>query len=258
MRHKVVATANVRAVMAAQRSNSARAAGQPGIDVIWAPTGWGKSWAMTWLAVQSGAVHVRALRAWTPCEMLRDICHELSIVPRNRCVPMIRDAVATLSATGRTLIVDEADYLARRGELLETLRDIHDLSTAPLILVGMEEFKASLMRYPQIAGRVAHWIEFQDNSIQDAQLVADERCEVKVGADLLRELHRQSGGSMRRLAAGLQQIELVARRAGKGALALPDWGDREFDFAEAPARRRRSIAPAAEDNASPLRPVAAR
>ena len=142
--------------------------------------------------------------------------------------------VRQLAREDRPLFVDEADYLADDKKLLDTLRDLHDISTTPLILIGMKNFQRRLIQREQLAGRVSQWVEFQPADLKDARTLCDEICEIKVGDELLATLHRAAGGSMRAIVIGLSRIETFARAEGLGGVGLKEWGERPFTFSSAP------------------------
>jgi hypothetical protein len=236
VRNKIAQVSNIKMVWRAEETLRTRALGVPGIGVIWGPTGFGKTTAITWLANQPrvNAVYVHAMATWTPTAMLGAIMRELDDEQRPRCAVMVDFIVRQLAREDRPLFVDEADYLTDDKKLLDTLRDLHDMSTTPLILIGMKNFQRRVTHREQIAGRVSQWLEFQPADLKDARTLCDEVCEVKVNDELLSALHRGAGGSMRGMIVGLSRIETFARAEGLSGVSLKDWGDRPFTFSSAP------------------------
>src|SRR5260370_5064606 len=115
------------------------------------------------------AVHLRAWPRWTPPSMLGGWMQELSLQPMARTAPMINAIVRALSMDNRPVFIDEADYLADKPVLLETLRSLHDVSSSPLILIGMRNFKQRVMQRDQLAGRISQWVEFQPVDLEDSE-----------------------------------------------------------------------------------------
>src|SRR4051812_45299093 len=136
MRSKIVPVSNISRLLEAANALLTRAYGMPGMGLIEGQTGYGKSTAVTWLAIRLNGVYVRALAATTPSSLLESICKELGIGKRATNIAAIEDIVQKLAETGRPLFIDEADYLADKRKLIETLRDIHDLATVPVVLIG--------------------------------------------------------------------------------------------------------------------------
>lgn len=223
MRYKIVPVKNIARLSEASHALIERSLGMPGMGVIWGDTGAGKSTAAAWLNTQVHGVYVRARKLSTPSSFLGSILRELDIEPKLTCAAMVDQIVERLAQTGRPLMVDEADYVAEKATLTETLRDIHDLSTVPVILIGMKGIQRKLDTRRQISGRLAQWVEFAPMDAEDARLVADQLCEVQVADDLLFDLLAKAGGEIRRVVVGLARIEQLAKARGMGSMAAADW-----------------------------------
>ncbi len=249
MRKLFVETANFRRVYSNIAEVSHRASGLPGIAVVVAPPGFGKTWSCVRTVDSIGAIYTSAKAGWAKSWMLSDVCRELGIPPTSRCQVMFNDIVEALRKINGVLVVDEADYLPRRPETMEVLRDIHDHSGAALVFVGTEQFMFGLQKYPQISGRVMRWVELEDLSLDDTRLLSEKLVELKVADDLVARVFERSCGSIRRSTLALAQIETFAMRHSLSSIGLQEWGDaRQFDFSSAPmlpSRRRRptSIVP---------------
>ncbi len=214
---------NIARLVEAWKALTNRGHGTPGIGLVRGRTGDGKSTAITWLGVQENAVSVRANALWTPSSMLTAICIEIGIPVRQSNAIKLSDIIGSLARSRRPLIVDEADYLADSKKLTETLRDIHDISTVPVILVGMSDLHHKLRNREQLTNRIAQEVVFRGTEMDDARKVATQLCEVKVGDDLLQKLHKDADKSIRRVVVGLHRIEHYARARGLRAMNLKDW-----------------------------------
>lgn len=232
MRIAVAKTKNLSNLARAADQLRTRNIGTPGIGLIWGPSGLGKTTAATWFCDQYDAVYVRAWSTWTPGAMLGAICAALDLPAQTRIASAIDQIVLALSRTQRPLFVDEADYLLGSARLLDTLRDLHDVSSAPVIVVGMGEFRRRAERREQFAGRVTARVEFRPADIEDARTTAAAMLErVHPTDDLLGRLVQETGGSMRRIVSGLAQVERLATRRRLAEVSLADWGTRPFDGA---------------------------
>lgn len=220
-------TQNMKALMVGYDELKQRAAGTPGMGLIYGFTGAGKTTATCWLINKQNAVYVRALAMWSGQSMLQEICREIGIEPQGSPSRMLPLIIERFALTGRALFVDEADYLFHNPRLLETLRDIHDQSLCPVVLIGMEGIDRKILRHKQLARRISQWIEFKPLDLDDLTKVAAAVCPVQVAPDLLQNLHQVSKGSIGLSVVGLAQIA----KAGKGRetpMDLGSWGDREF------------------------------
>jgi DNA transposition AAA+ family ATPase len=210
-----------------------RAPGIPGMAMIHGDTGAGKTTATNWLAVQKNAVFVRATATWTPHTMLTAIMRELEELPLGSSAAMVERISLRLGETQRPIFVDEADYLLETTKLLDTLRDIHDLSTVPLILIGMADFRKRIITRKQVAGRISQWVEFKPADMEDARTLATALCEVQIEDDLLEKFHRETGGSMRVLTVALARAESYAKQRRFTSLSLANVGKGEFTLGKA-------------------------
>ena len=128
MRNELATVKNVLGLQAAYQALKSRDSGIPGMGLVHGFTGAGKTTSIVWLVNQVDGVFVRANATWTPVVMLQAIMTELGAAPLGRCAPMLSFIVDKLSLSGRPLFVDESDYLTDNRKMLETLRDIHDVS----------------------------------------------------------------------------------------------------------------------------------
>lgn len=223
MRSKIVPTSNVIRLAEAGSALLNRAPGLPGMGLVYGDSGLGKTTAITWLAIGQNGVHVRAMATSTPSSILESICREIGINKRQSNVGSVEDIVQSLAISNRPLFIDEADYLVERKALVETLRDVHDLASVPVVLIGMKGIERKITTYPQLYNRIAQWVEFQPASFEDTKLLAKELVEVEVKDDLLKILHQQSGGVVRLVVIGLSRIEQIAKSRSLHKIGQADW-----------------------------------
>ena len=229
MRSKIVPVTNVAHLAEAGEALLNRAPGMPGMGLCFGASGLGKTTAIAWLATRQHGVFVRARATSTPTSMLEHICRELNIASRHRTSMTVDAIVDKLTETGRPLFVDEADYVIGQQRLVDTLRDLHDLSAVPVILIGMAGIDRRISLSPQLSGRMAQWVEFKAASMEDAKLLARELCEVSVADDLVAELNTRANGSIRNIVVGLSKIEQFGRSRSASKVSLNDW-PRGTDF----------------------------
>lgn len=235
MKYRIVQTENILRLHEASTALMERHAGMPGMGVVHGDTGAGKSTACAWLNNKVHGIYVRARALSTPSSFLGSILRELDMEPANSCAAMVDQIVERLALTGRPLMVDEADYVAEKVRLTETLRDIHDLSTVPVILIGMNQITRKLDRRRQLSGRLAQAVEFGPIDAEDARAVADTLCEVMVADDLLDDLRHKAGGEIRRIVVGLGHIEQRAHSLGRNELDIKGWGKGDYFVGRASA-----------------------
>lgn len=239
MRYQIVPVSNVVRLSEAGNALIERGYGMPGMGLIHGETGAGKTTAATWFITRCHGVYIRAMATSSPSSLLGSILRELDIEPRGSCAQLVETIVAKLAESQRPLFVDEADYLVENKRLVDTLRDIHDLATVPVVMIGMAGIQRKIRGRQQLAGRIAQTVEFHPATEADALLIARTLCEVAVADDLVKAIHAKAGGSMRLLVVGLGKVEAHAKALGKKSLALADWTGEDF-FIAAPAKLRKA------------------
>jgi DNA transposition AAA+ family ATPase len=239
MRSKIIPTSNISRLSEATAALLSRSPGQPGMGLIEGATGYGKTTATVFISIKVNAVFVRALASTTPSTLLRQICKELGVGHRPTNADTVELIVQRLAETGRPLFIDEADHLAGKKVLLETLRDLHDLSNVPVVLIGMKDFRRKITGLQQLTGRIAEWVEFMPATADDAVMLARGLCEVDVANDLVRKLHDASKGSIRNFVVGLAQVEKFARSRTLQKITLGEWpANKDFFVGTAPTSNR--------------------
>lgn len=229
MRNRLAITKNVAALQLAYEALASRDNGVPGMGLVHGYTGAGKTTSVTALINKTRGVYVRAAATWTSSAMLGRIMVELGAEPLARGgAAMVDHIVNALAAEQRPLFVDEADYLVKDLKMLETLRDIHDLSGMPVVLIGMEGIERRLVHRQQLARRISQWVEFNPSDLEDARTLADTVCEVKIEQDLLEALHTEAKGSVGLMVVGLARIEALAKGNGWKTVDADQWGQRKL------------------------------
>ena len=236
MRHKMAVVKNILNLRSAYEALAQRGPGVEGMGLVYGSAGYGKTTALTYLRAQTNAVHVRACATWTPRSMLATIMRELGREPLYRSSDMVPEIVKLLGDTNRGLYVDELDYLLGSEHLtvnLDTLRDIHDLSQMPVLLIGHGGVEKKIVGRLQLARRITQWVEFLPADFGDARTLAEAVCEVHLDDELLGDLHSQSKGNIGLMSNGLARVEQFAKANGmtKKPLGREQWGNRPFFLA---------------------------
>lgn len=239
MKSQVVPVKNVKNLSKASNALLTRTPGTPGMGLIFGKSGYGKTTATAWFVNQCNGVYVRALASWTSSTMLQAILRELDVAPTKlRAASMVNQIADILRITGRPLFLDEFDYIVEDKKMTETLRDVHDLSSVPVILVGMEGVQQKIQLRDQFVNRIAQWVEFNAADFEDCKDLA-ELCEAKIKTDLLRRLFDASRGVIRLIVIGLDVIERKAKTLGLQEIGLDEWGSADFFLSKSPGKTKR-------------------
>ncbi|PLX92150.1 MAG: AAA family ATPase [Desulfuromonas sp.] len=230
MKHQMAMTKNMRRFLNVVDELMNRPPGTEGMGLLWGKPGQGKSTSVAYACNAMDGVFVRAIGSWTVTSMLGEISVELGGKRQLRRADMIHYIVEQLAANPRPVFIDEADYLFQQVQMIDSLRDIYDLSRAPVILIGMEDIARTLQNNGRFARRITQWVEFEGIDLADARIVADTCCEVGIDDDLLRYIHDESSGNIGRQIVALTKVERMAKASGLASVGRDDWGDRTLFY----------------------------
>lgn len=210
MKNVFIETSNVMAFREAVSVVSDTTKGQPGLMVDWGHAGRGKTECAKKYAVDTpGAVYVRAYEDWTPRAMLAKICFELNGMQPTRVDLAKRILIEELDRPGKILLLDEADRLAIGN--IEHLRDIHDETGTPIVLIGEPSLYGRLTSRRRIWERVTRVVEFKPVKAEDVILYGLKACSLKVDPEAATALVKNSKGSFRLLYHLMVELERKSR-----------------------------------------------
>ncbi|MDK3072728.1 ATP-binding protein [Sedimentitalea sp. JM2-8] len=229
---------NVAALVTLIKRVQKRGFGLPGMATFYGPPGFGKTYAACHAAAALDAIHIPVQKLWTKKTLLTSILNELSIVPRPTMADMMMQVNEGLALSGRPLIIDEADYAVARG-LIEIIRDFHDGSSMPVILIGMEMLPQKLSKWELVDGRMLAWVGAEPADLRDAQMLARVYArDIVIDDALLERIVTVNKGNARRISTDLAHVNEQSLMQGSKRMTLDAWGDAPFLRGEAPAPRR--------------------
>lgn len=218
---------------------SNRRLGVAGIGVLYGPSGWGKTFSTNTLAIENRAYYVQMLSAWRSKDLLEKILSEMGIAHEKATVSKLLDMVTrNLSATRRTLILDEFDHAAKSDKLVELTRDIYEGSQGSLLLVGEELLPCKLEAWERFHSRVSTWAPAQAVSIDDTVKLAPIYCPgIGIDDDVLAKLVTLSKGSVRRVVNCLTAIHEHCQTYAIDEVTAPSMAGIALPSDRAPKRR---------------------
>ena len=229
---------NVAALVQLIKKVEGRHFGLPGMAVFYGPTGFGKSFAACHAAAAHNAIHVSVQKMWTKKTLLLAILRELSIVPKKTMADMMMQVNEGLAISGRTLMIDEADYAIER-DMIELIRDMHDGSSMPVILIGMEMLPQKLKRWELVDGRIYNYRAAEPADLRDTDMLAQVYAAgISIDEPLLQRILEENKGSVRRISTDLVYVKEQSQLLGVSTMTLSDWGDAPFLRGDAPAPRQ--------------------
>lgn len=212
--------------------------GEPRIGVLHGPSGYGKTVSMGFTAQRADAAYLEAKSVWTQRSLLLAIAEELGIRNLAKTAPeLLNQIIEQLNREPRGLIIDEADHIVRKQHI-EILRDIHDATRVPVLLVGEEALPEKLKRWERFHNRILVATPAQPATEEDARKLRDHYCpRVVMADDLVKQIVLSCRGVTRRIVVCLKNAERIAAEAGATEIDLSWWGSRPFANGELQVRR---------------------
>ncbi|MDD3012587.1 MAG: AAA family ATPase [Candidatus Gastranaerophilales bacterium] len=180
MKKVFVKTQNVKNLINMMNNLQNRAEGVPGFGLVYGEPGLGKTQAILWWVMQNDAVFIRSTKLMTGRWLLEELIEELGEYPGNKNSDLFKQCVNQLKETPRTIVIDEVDYLTGESQVIETLRDVHDKTGVPIILVGMAMADKKLIRYRHLYDRISEKLKFEEFRKEDIKDIVNQLSEVKM------------------------------------------------------------------------------
>lgn len=216
----------------------------PGLGVFHAPSGYGKTYAAIYGQNMTRALRLEVGDSWTKKKFLENLLREAGVEPgRASIADLTEKAIYALGEEfDRPLIIDEADKLVDKG-MIELVREIHEHSQAPVILIGEELLPSKLKKVERVHNRVLEWVPAEPCSFEDTCLLAELYCPgLGLSEELLALTLEKSGGRARRIAVNLNKMLDHARREGESELSEMTFDASWFYTGEPPKRLSRRAA----------------
>lgn len=226
MKPNFVKTKNYRRFMSAMARFGERGAEENRIIIVDGEPGLGKTTILQRWATDNACVYLRAKSNWKQRWFLEELLSAMKVqlIPYtyekrfNLALKELseRSVHAEFSERQFAVVIDEADFITGRGQLVETIRDLADVGGVTFIIIGMGRIRDNLTRFPQAASRVNGYVRFEPADIEDVKLFFSERCEVPIQDDLARFIHRATTGFNRELLEAVKTVERFGLRAKLG------------------------------------------
>ena len=151
---------------------------------------------------------------------------------------MVDQAAEELSKSGRPLLIDEADMLAKNS-FIGIVRDLYESSQGTIILIGEEQMPQTLRRWERVHNRMLDWVQAQPADLREVGLLAALKCPgLTVAPEVQHLVLEKSHARARRIVVNLRQISEYALKTGRKDITAEDAGKITFFTGDAPAPRR--------------------
>jgi len=211
----------------------------PGMACFYGFSGYGKSQAATYNALEYDACWVEVKSVWSRKKFVEKVCEALGIPTARTIGDMVDKIGEELLKSGRPLLLDEADELCTDG-MIKTVRDIYESSHgAAVIFIGEEGLPQKLRRWERIHNRMLDWVPAQPLDLREVGVLADLKCpELTIHPEVLQKVLAASNAVARRVVVNLNQIKDYALTVGKAEIAAGDLPKIKMFTGEAPSARR--------------------
>lgn len=208
MKNEFITTKNVKRFAALMAELKNLPPNIPKMALVYGEPGLGKSETITKWAFKNDCVYVRANQGMTTRWLLSEIAEELDIEPYWHIDDTFNEIEKALIQNHKTIIIDEVDYLIEK-KTIETLRDLHDRTACPMVLVGMGMIDKKLSRYPHLYDRIYKKLKFEVFNSSDIQEIIENLTELEFTQDGLEYLATRTN-QFRQLVKLINQVEKLA------------------------------------------------
>ncbi len=198
----------------------------PGLACFFGPSGLGKTKSAIYGANKYHAAYVECGQFTTAKSLLVAILKELGQSrPRGTVTDLIDEAIMLMiGQPDRPLIVDEAHHVAHK-RFVDLLRELHDKSLAPVILIGEETLPKQLEGFERVHNRMLEWVRALPCDEEDFRLLAKSALPaISLAPDLIAAILQATGGNTRRIVVNLAKAEEQAKLTGSSSLDLAGFG----------------------------------
>lgn len=190
-------------------------AGRGRLGLVWGRSGLGKTETVRrWHAHHDSIYwYMRAAGRSSELEFLQGLARELGVVniPKRKAA-VFGACVDALANKPRPVFLDEPEKMG--AFFLDVIKDLTDLTGAPVILVGEEELVAATQRNRRIWRRIWRQLEFKPIEIADAILLAREAANLNLTVAQASILHSGDGGMIGDIERDLVALCDVMNAAG--------------------------------------------
>lgn len=183
------------------------------IGLVYGNAGLGKTKTAIYLSIKFDTIYIRTTNKMTTKWLLEEIAKELDEIPRFYTADIFRQCVNTLKNKPQMIIVDEIDYLLVDFKTIETLRDLHDETGAPIILVGMQLAKYKLKKHNHLFDRISETYNFTEFEYSDIKQITEEISEVDITKEAIHIIHNKAK-SFRKIVEIIDVFEKVGQANG--------------------------------------------
>lgn len=217
MKKVFVKTNNVKRFITMMNNLQNRAEGVPGMGLVYGEPGLGKTQTINWWAFKNNAILVRCTQLMSARWLLSEILEEMGEIYGYKISDCFKLVVRNLLVNPQIIIIDEVDYLTVDSRAVETLRDIHDKTNVPIVLVGMINAKSRLKKFNHLYDRLSEIVKFEKFSKADIKTIVQELSEVEMTDCAIRYIYTNLN-RFRQIVKVINKAEIIAKANGLNSI----------------------------------------
>lgn len=168
------------------------------------------------------SVFIRTYELMSGPWLCQTILFELGQEPFHRSKKNIELICEILNKKPQVIIFDEIDRFARKPEILETLRDIHDTSFSPMVFIGEDQADKKLMHNRRLYRRFVETVHFQKLDLDGIRDFLSEVSEVKFAEDAIQKIAANTQGKISDIMTAIVHAERIAGVSGARSVGAKD------------------------------------
>lgn len=218
MKKVFVKTNNVKRFITMMNNLQNRAEGVPGMGLVYGEPGLGKTQAIKWWAFKNDAILIRCNHMMSARWLLKEILDYMSEIKPYSISDSFDEVIRNLILTPRILIVDEVDYLTMdKNKSIEILRDIHDKTNIPVVLVGMTNAHSRLKKFSHLYDRLSEIVKFERFSKADIKTIVKELSEIELTDCAIKYIYSNLN-RFRQIVKVINKAETIAKANGLSSI----------------------------------------
>ena len=218
MKKVFVKTNNVKRFITTMNNLQNRAEGVPGMGLVYGEPGLGKTQAIKWWAFKNDAILIRCNQMMSARWLLKEILDYMSEIKPYSISDSFDEVIRNLIRTPRVLIVDEVDYLTMdKNKSIEILRDIHDKTNIPVVLVGMTNAHSRLKKFSHLYDRLSEIVKFERFSKADIKTIVKELSEIELTDCAIKYIYSNLN-RFRQIVKVINKAETIAKANGLSSI----------------------------------------
>ena len=218
MKKVFVKTNNVKRFITMMNNLQNRAEGVPGMGLVYGEPGLGKTQTINWWAFKNDAILIRCNQMMTARWLLKEILDYMSEIKPYSISDSFDEVIRNLILTPRVLIIDEVDYLTMdKNKSIEILRDIHDKTNVPVVLVGMTNAHSRLKKFSHLYDRLSEIVKFERFSKADIKTIVKELSEIELTDCAIKYIYSNLN-RFRQIVKVINKAETIAKANGLSSI----------------------------------------